>query len=317
MEGITQQAVSTEFKKFHSLYKYKNVPSSQERREEFLQEQKEKRHRLADENRKQFELFIKSPVNDDDTLEMDYEELQNKKEKFQFVLMKTDWFTDIPEDLEEHWLVKCAPVGFRVMLVSRNRQTICYNSRGKVILKLKSNFSSGGGSNAATGTTILDCIYNKQTKSMFILDCLCWNNMSMIDSDAEFRFYWLNSKFSDEYELSHCKKFKFVLVNCFPAQRTLIQDAMFQRLTVGDHQYCYDGIVFYHKQSHYYFSNTPLVGWLASYMLTEVLQIDVAEEHIAKRPEGYNGIFSYIENLQLRTKPKYSSKKPGKQMDTI
>lgn len=298
MEEATQQPVV--FKEFNTLFKYKNksfCSSIHERRANCLLEQKERRQRFTDKNREQFDLFINTS-DDDGTEEMECDDFQNKVKKFKFKLMKTDWLTDIPDDLEENWIVKCAPTGFRVMLVSRKKYTICYNNAGRSVLKIKSNFSGGGGDDTSHGITILDCIYNKHTKTMFILDCLCWNNMSMIDSEAELRFFWLKSKFNENLKLSQCKNFKFVLIDCLPAQRSLIQDVMFQTLEIDENRYYYDGIVFYHKESHYFFGKTPLVGWLASYMLTEVLHIDVSEEHLVKMPEGYKSAFDYIQNLK-------------------
>ena len=32
-----------------------------------------------------------------------------------------------------------------------------------------------------------------------------------------------------------------------------------------------DGVLFYHKESHYTHGNTPLVGWLKGYMFPEIL----------------------------------------------
>lgn len=293
---------------FNTLFKYKGkhlYPSIEEKRETFLQEQKEKRHQATDKNR-QFDIFIKT-LHDDGTEFMECEQLPNKEKKFKFSLMKTEWFLDVPHDLEEKWLVKCVPTGFRVMLVSRNRRTICYSSKKRSILTLKSNFSGGGGIDVHNGTTVLDCIYNKETNTIFVLDCLCWNNMSMIDSDAEFRFFWLKSKFIDNLELSYCKKFKFVLIDYILAHRALIQDVMFSSLQVNDSKYYYDGIVFYHKESHYCFGDTPLVGWLASYMLTELLNIDVSPEHLVKRPEDYSNVQIYIQKLLVK-KTKHKQK---------
>lgn len=296
-ESSHQPAV---YKDFNTLFKYKNkqfCSSIHERRANCLLEQKERRHRSTDKNREQFDLFINA-FEDNGFDEMECDDFQNKVKKFRFKLMKTDWFTDIPEDLEENWLVKCAPSGYRVMLVSRKKHTICYNESGRSVLKLRSIFCGGDGDNTNHGLTILDCIYNKDTKTIFILDCLCWNNMSMIDSEAELRFFWLKSKFTEDLILSQCKNFKFILIDCIPAQRSLIQDMMFGTLEIEANRYYYDGIVFYHKESHYFFGKTPLVGWLASYMLTELLHIDVSEEHLVKRPEEYKGAHDYIQNVK-------------------
>lgn len=299
---------------FKQLYKQKNsfCVSIRERRENFLHEQKEKRHRQIDQNRELFESFIKQA--DAGTTEMECENSRPTEKKFPFDLMITPWLTDIPEDLGDNWVVKCAPEGFRVILVSKNQSTVCYKKSRK-LFRLESNFPGGiKHATAKRGTTILDCIYNKQTKTMFVLDCLCWNYMSLINSEAEFRFYWLKSKFTENVEYSFCEPFKFVLMDCIPAQRPLIQDAMFGCLEIDGNNFFYDGVVFYHKESHYYFCDTPLVGWLASYMLTELLQIDVGPEHLVRKPDDYIDVHDYIRNLKFKKRKKI--KRVEKNMDT-
>lgn len=299
MGDNTEQSVYS--KDFNSLFKYKSkhLGSIQERRDKCLENQKERRCRLFDQSRQQFDLFVNRAHETDESVdEMECDVEQQKNKRFKFQLMKTEWFTDIPDDLGENWLIKCAPEGFRVMLVARRKVTLCYNNRGKIVLKLHSNFSGGGGLDKSKGTTVLDCIYNKTTKTIFILDCLYWNNMSMIDSEAEFRFYWLKSKFTDDLRLSCCTNIQLVLIDHMPAERSLIQNAMFEKLHINNEEYYYDGVVFYHKESHYYFGKTPLVGWLASFMLSELLHIDVSQQHFVKMPEEYKGVEDYIQNLK-------------------
>ncbi len=38
-----------------------------------------------------------------------------------------------------------------------------------------------------------------------------------------------------------------------------------------------DGLLFYHKQGHYFHGATPLVGWLKPFMLPEVIGVAVPE----------------------------------------
>lgn len=54
---------------------------------------------------------------------MECEELSiehKKRKKLAFKLMKSEWFTELPEDLTENWFVKFCPDGFRVLIVAEN-----------------------------------------------------------------------------------------------------------------------------------------------------------------------------------------------------
>ncbi|KAG5872859.1 Snurportin-1 [Gonioctena quinquepunctata] len=278
------------------------------RREVYLQNQRQKRHKVTDENRELCDEFVKLISTGDELME--YETPGESKEKqWKFELMDSEWFTEIPEDLHENWLVKFGPEGFRVLVVSRNNHTTCYNKKGRVILKMRSHFP-GGGYSEGCGITVLDCIYNNVLKTIFVLDCLFWNSMSMLESEASFRFYWLKSKFDEEPKLKKNQRYTFILMDCFAAQKPLIQDAIFTPFQVENHQLFYDGVVFYHKESHYTFGSTPLVAWLASYMLPEILQIDVPEEYMARKPKGYVCQKNFLEQLKTR-KRMGNRKKPG------
>lgn len=307
MNESAEQCVKTW--SFTNLYKYngKNLElSQQQRREKFLEEQKEKRHGITDNNRKLCEEFLSELNIEEEKMECD--ELQHSsKKKIKYKLMQSEWFTDIPNDLEDNWLVKLCPQGFRVLFIAQNNKTII-STDGRIILNIKSNFPGGGGIKGAGGITILDCIFNRCTKTIFILDCLFWNSMSMLDSEASFRFFWLQTKFAENPALINYKKYNFSLLEVLPAHRSLIQDKMFTLVSVGEQKYAYDGVVFYHKESHYTFGYTPLVAWLASYMLPEKLHIDVCPENMFRKPKDYVCMEMYLENLDKRKKSKRYSK---------
>lgn len=42
----------------------------------------------------------------------------------------------------------------------------------------------GGGKESVKGLTVLDCVYHKVSKTIFVSDCLCWNSLSMLDSEV-------------------------------------------------------------------------------------------------------------------------------------
>lgn len=45
-----------------------------------------------------------------------------------------------------------------------------------------------------------------------------------------------------------------------------------------------DGLLFYHRQTHYTPGTTPLVGWLRPYMVWDILGLEVPEGPLAQRP---------------------------------
>ncbi|CAH1099158.1 unnamed protein product [Psylliodes chrysocephalus] len=292
------------------LYKIKeNKLSQHERRIKYLEEQKEKRQTLTDKNRDLCDLFIKQIEKSCKDEEMEYESTQIRKEsQFHFKLMMTEWFTDIPDDLEDNWFIKLVPEGFRILLIARNHHTFIYNKNGRYLFQIRTNFPGGGGC-IENGTAVLDCVMDKKNKIVFVLDCLFWNSMSTLDSEANFRFYWLKSKFQENPEMGQYLNYKFVLMDSVCAERSLIQEKMFQSFKIGESEIIYDGIAFYHKESQYSFGYSPLATWLASYMLPEKLGIDVPEIYSEKKPKNYVNLQHYIENEKLFHKKKRRFKK--------
>nr|CAI5831759.1 unnamed protein product [Callosobruchus analis] len=302
---------------YSDLYKCRGKSqelSQQQRRDQFLKDQKERRHRVTDQNRKVCEFLLNDMCLDEDTMQWDSVNPRNKRKRVVFKLMLSEWLTEVPDDLEENWLTKFVPEGCRILLIATRAQTNCYNSKGRYYFNIKSGFP-GGNHTSPTGTTVLDCIYNKYTKVIFILDCLFWNSMSMSDSEAQFRFFWLKNKFSEMPDLARYGSYQFILLDYFSAEKGLIQDIMSEQTTVKDQKLPYDGVVFYHKECHYFFGYTPLVGWLASYMLPEKLNIDVPQENMARKPKDYVCMEKYLEDLEIKKKAAKTRKKKNNVVD--
>lgn len=49
-----------------------------------------------------------------------------------------------------------------------------------------------------------------------------------------------------------------------------------------------DGLLFYHRQTHYTPGSTPLVGWLRPYMVADILGVAVPEGPLTTKPEYAN-----------------------------
>lgn len=95
-------------------------------------------------------------------------------------LMMSQWLVDVPADFATHWLVVPCPVGKRCLVVAGQGRTRAFQRNGYCI---KSNFPSRlpGGNRRDQArhkeSCMLDCIYNSQSKTFYILDLLAWNGM--------------------------------------------------------------------------------------------------------------------------------------------
>ncbi|KAL1517611.1 hypothetical protein ABEB36_001352 [Hypothenemus hampei] len=322
----TESSSSECVSEFAHLYKnYGKGPdlSQQERRNVLLKDQKESRHRIVDTHRDFSKVFlddesdnIGETSNEQQCEEMEVDRENSIKREHSFFLMRSEWFTEVPPDLEDNWLVKLAPDGFRVLLIAKKNKTTLVNERGKVLM-LKTHLP-GGGLSRIRGLTVLDCIYSKTMKKIFILDCLYWNTMSMLDSETTFRFYWLKNQFDETTKLTETNKpHKLEAILFFPAEKSLIQQKVFE----SPPEYC-SGVVFYHKELQYIFKQTPLLGWLYSYMLPEKLGIDIPNEILQRMPKGYQCLEKYLEEKNSRKdqyQPKFKDKRveDSKNMDTM
>jgi snurportin-1 len=288
---------------FCDFYKYSNRTMSftqEKKRQLFLQKQKEKRSEAFDEKRDLSELF-----NEGDTLESMECETVNKRKKYKKVpfgykLMGSEWLTEVPEDLADNWLVKLCPEGVRYLIVANKAITTCYFRNGKPCFKFKSKLP-GGSADCGHRFTVLDCIYNKNLNTLFIYDVLAWNSTSLLNAEAHMRFCWLKSKFEDNPEISQInQRLNFVVMDFFPAQNALLQDHLFTPFTVNDQEIPFDGILFYHREGHYVFHSTPLVGWLKVFMLPEILHIDVHPSHLHNKPQDYESIQQYLSSKKKK-----------------
>ncbi|XP_050301255.1 snurportin-1 [Anthonomus grandis grandis] len=285
--------------------------SQQERRDLILQEQKEKRHNLVDQHRDFTDIFLDNDEDVPEESDMDVDAQRPKRKKDKFHLMFSEYLTDIPDDLEENWLVKIVPNGCRALVLAKGQQTMVFGRKGK-LLNLRTHLP-GGGLHKGVGITALDCIFNKSMKTIFVLDCMFWNTMSMINSETTFRFYWIRNQFSENPKfLETNKPYKFYLLDFYPAQKSLIQDKIFQEIFISDKKVLYSGVTFYHKEVQYAFRQTPLMCWLYSYMLPEKLGVDVPQELMDKMPKKYENLEKF-----LKFKEEFRKNRPKNQPEKI
>ncbi|XP_010329151.3 snurportin-1 isoform X2 [Saimiri boliviensis] len=162
--------------------------------------------------------------------------------------------------------------------------TSAYTKSGYCVNRFPSLLPGGNRRNStAKDYTILDCIYSEVNQTYYILDVMCWRGHPFYDCQTDFRFYWIHSKLPEEEGLREKTKlnpFKFVGLKNFPCTPESLRDVLSM-----DFPFEVDGLLFYHKQTHYSPGSTPLVGWLRPYMVSDVLGVAVPAGPLTTKPE--------------------------------
>ncbi|GAB1600680.1 snurportin-1-like [Argonauta hians] len=314
MEELTAQLAATVQVKFEpnstdashprlSQYKCrKNILDQNERRHRILNIQKQNRFDYL-KNVRQLVDNCWDPVEEEEEEDVSTEEsmecdtFKKPGRFYQNQLMLSEWLVEIPKDIEQEWLFVICPVGKRCLAVASKGSTAIYTKNGYLVTKFPSMFPGGnrdqGGYHEAG--TILDCICNEAESVYYILDVMCWNGHPMYDTETDFRFYWLHMKYNEspEYFAKHHKsKYSFVPLPNFPCIKDDISNSLHQA------NFSVDGVLFYHKRTHYTFGSTPLVVWLKTYMLPEILDISVPEKMLANMPPSYLNYSQHLLNVQ-------------------
>lgn len=313
MEELTQ-ALSASFAVSHQpnstaaphprLAQYKSRYSAleqSERRRRFLQQQKSKRlnrvnhaRRLAngdwtgadsDEEEENMEKQEEGEQQEDARTEEEEMEVERRKPRsYANQLMLSEWLVDVPSDLDSDWLMVVCPVGKRSLIVASKGCTAAYTKSGHCVNRFPSRLPGGSRQNSARGKdyTILDCIYSEVDRTYYILDVMCWRGHSVYDCPTDFRFYWLQTKVEETdglSEIANINPFRFVSLRNSQCTMVSIQDAL-----AAKYSFSVDGLLFYHRQTHYTPGTTPLVGWLRPYMVWDILGLEVPEGPLAQRP---------------------------------
>lgn len=286
-------------------YKSKySVLEQSERRRRFLEQQKTKRlnyvnhaRRLADgdwtgadsDGEEQLEAQEQGEQPRDAPEEVEEEGMEVERRKlpkhYANQLMLSEWLVDVPSELARDWLLVVCPVGKRSLIVASKGSTAAYTKSGYCVNRFPSLLPGGNRHNSAMGKdyTILDCIYSEVDRTYYILDVMCWRGHPVYDCPTEFRFYWLQSKVQETEGLSDIAKrnpFRFVSL-----QSTDCAVESIHKSLAADYSFNVDGLLFYHKQTHYTPGSTPLVGWLRPYMVSDILGIQVPDGPLTKKPD--------------------------------
>ncbi|NXD69593.1 SPN1 protein, partial [Eolophus roseicapillus] len=272
-------------------YKPRGGPGQAERRQRLLRLQRQRRldyvnhaRRLAEDDWAGVESEGEEGE-DAEEEEMDVDAGKRLPKRYANQLMLSEWLVDVPVDLEEEWVVVVCPVGKRALVVASRGSTAAYTKSGFCVNRFPSLLPGGNRHNSMGEKVycILDCIYNEAKQTYYILDVMCWRGHPVYDCQTDFRFFWLSSKMQEEEglgEKSRINPFKFVGLQNFSCSA----DSLCKVLAT-DFPFEVDGLLFYHKQTHYTPGSTPLVGWLRPYMVPEILGLAVPATLLTAKPE--------------------------------
>lgn len=265
------------------------------RRGEVLERQKKKRFDAANYARKLAEGDLEEEEFEEAVMEIEHS--GNKKGKrfnpYKNQLMLSEWIVDPPSDLEKNWIMVICPVGKRLLVVANKGYTSAYTKSGYLFNSFPSWLPGGSfktcgkNSNKFSNFTILDCIYDEVNRTYWMIDLMCYQGNPIYDSDVEFRFFWLHSKLIEDCpevrEQSKSNPFKFIPCDNVSCDADSISSAI-----TDMHPFDIDGVLFYHKSSHYQPGRTPLVGWLKPYMIPSILGVTVPQSVLETAPVEFN-----------------------------
>ncbi|GFT91065.1 snurportin-1 [Nephila pilipes] len=288
-----------------ALYKVKTSCNQETRRKKFLEAQKLKRYDYARHARKLAtnewsDSADEQEVEKEDgkAEDMDFEECVVKPptRSYKNQLMLSEWLVEVPSDLEELWYLMLCPVGKRSLIVASRGYTKSYTKSGYPVMSFQSELPGGNKKSSIPMHvySLLDCIYDAVNRTFYVLDIMCWNSHPCFDSDTEFRFYWKNTKISETPNLqtvSRSNNYKFVDLPFFNCNPKSIKEVLWSEFPFPSKL---DGLLFYHKKTHYTCGTTPLVGWLKGYMVPEMLGIEIPPILEGEKPSGYVSIEKHL-----------------------
>ncbi|XP_046828729.1 snurportin-1 [Vespa crabro] len=278
------------------------IDSPQElRRQRLLEIQKRNRDVTFNAGREILEIFNSDNENEEE-MEIEYNNKPWKKyercKHYANQFMLSEWMFEAPQDILEKWIIVPCPQGKRTLIVARKNTTKVFNRRGNRLGKFQSVLPGGNSNEHHSRCTILDCIWMEKEKTYFVLDVLAWSNQSLLNCDTEFRFFWLKSKFQEKKELQEGGIFN----NTYPIlllPRIYFDSNLESGLANLSALAPLDGLLFYHRDGLYTRGHTPLVTWLKTFMLPEILGISLPPP-FDEKPDDYIDIRHYLLNFKAR-----------------
>lgn len=134
------------------------------------------------------------------------ERVKRRRERFCRQLMVPEWMVDTPRDLNGSgsatgggWYVLPRPEGKRCLVVASSGRTVARIQSGSVLRKFPSALP-GGSHKTNRGNDaycILDCIFQEQNATFYVLDVMCWKSYLLYNCTTEFRWYWARDKLAE------------------------------------------------------------------------------------------------------------------------
>ncbi|XP_014673044.1 PREDICTED: snurportin-1-like, partial [Priapulus caudatus] len=318
--SISQQENSTaaEHPRF-AQYKAKLGASGQdERRSRQLELQKKNRSSVVNHLRRlagSDSFAQQEQIDDEEDAANDGEEMEvdvkSKKRApyYRNKLMLSEWLVDVPADLSEEWILVPCPVGRRNLVVAAKGVTSSYTKAGHLLSKFSSHLPGGyrGHAKRSAEYTLLDCILSEAERKYYVLDVMSWNGHPVVDSETDFRFFWLKSKLDEIPKLAEYSKLNPLKFEGLPTYQCT-PDGVAAALE-ANFPFQVDGFLFYHKRTHYTFGPTPLVGWLKPYMMEELLGVAVPEKHRAGMPPHYANLRQHIADWERESREARKTRK--------
>ncbi|KAJ8736441.1 hypothetical protein PYW08_007097 [Mythimna loreyi] len=310
MEEVLEKLSKT---KFDGLYKNndRELENQEERRKEMLHFQKTNRSILTDKFRGV--LGLVEAVEESNIFQEERIAYRPQiyvagfnRAAYKDVLMQSEWMIEKPHDFHENWYVVPCPKGIRTLVVASQGKTKLYSRDGSLVRTCQSALPGGNPfSGRNSRCCILDGFLTNSTSTFFILDLLAWNSHLMADGETEFRHYWMLTQLEEMPDLGKCTKenqLKFKIIPKVPCDRENFQEFMMRFPHFPNCVPKLDGLLFYHKKTHYISGRTPLVGWLYPYMVPEVFgqDIKINQVYMMERPENYVNQADFIEKFSKR-----------------
>lgn len=206
---------------------------------------------------------------------------QVEDRKFRNKAMLSEWLVDRPMNFEYEWVLKATPVGKRCLVFARKGETVAYSRTGQFIKAFQSSLPGGCHmhiSHCRRQFAIVDCIYVQQNNSFYLMDALAWNEHKLYESEASFRFFWMQSRYNEAQDkfltLSSKNESRFYCLNTYSATDRNILTALNNDHLIKEHNLQLDGILFFHMQGPYVPGANPLVLWIKPEMVDRVLNIN-------------------------------------------
>lgn len=205
---------------------------------------------------------------------------QVEDRKFRNKAMLSEWLVDRPMDFETEWILKATPVGRRCLVFARKGETVAYSRTGQFIKAFQSSLPGGCHmhiSHCRRQFAIVDCIYVQHTNTFYLMDALAWSEHKLYESEASFRFFWLQSRYNENQEkfltVSSRNESRFYCLNTYSASDQDILTALNNDPLIKEHNLQLDGLLFFHMRGPYVPGANPLVLWIKPDMVNRVLNL--------------------------------------------